>query len=82
VLNCWPGFAQQLAQVPVDETTHFITYAAVVPTPKISQADLLARTRVWANNVAIAAKPPLVVPEQGTEVLVVTGTQALNYVLL
>jgi hypothetical protein len=46
VLIGWLGFAQQLAQVPVDETTHFITYAAVVPTPNISQADLLARTRV------------------------------------
>jgi hypothetical protein len=28
--------------------------------------------------VVIAAKPPLVVTEQGTEVVVVTGTQALN----
>jgi hypothetical protein len=78
VLSCWPSFAQQLAQVPVDENTHFITYAAVVPTLKTSQADLLARTRVWATNVAIGAKPPLVVTEQGTEIVVVTGTQALN----
>jgi hypothetical protein len=78
VLACWRGFAQQMAQVPVDETTHFITYSAVVPTPKISQADLLARTRVWANSVAIPAKQPLVVNEQGTDVMVVTGTQVLN----
>jgi hypothetical protein len=78
VLTCWRGFAQQMAQVPVDETTPFITYSAVVPTPKTSQADLLTRTRVWANSVTISTKQPLVVNEQGTDVVIVTGTQVLN----
>jgi len=70
--------AQQLAQVPVDAITHFVTYSAVVTTPAISQADLLARTRVWANAIAVPAKPPLLVNEQGTDVVVVIGTQVLN----
>jgi hypothetical protein len=78
LLTCWRGFAQQMAQVPVDETTHFITYSAVVPTPKVNQADLLTRTRVWANGVTIPVKQPLVLNEQGTDVVIVTGTQVLN----
>lgn len=73
------GFAQQLqAQVPVDATTHLVTYTAVVQTPHVSQADLLARTRAWANSAAIPGKPALVLSEQGTDVVIVIGTQALN----
>nr|GFD07641.1 hypothetical protein [Tanacetum cinerariifolium] len=69
---------QQLAQVPVDATTHLVTYATVVQAPHITQADLLSRARVWANGVAIPGKPPLLLREQETDVVMVIGSQALN----
>lgn len=74
--NCW---AQQLmAPLPVNPSTGLITYTAVVPTPGIVQANLLARAKVWANRVGVPAKPPLTVNEMGTDVLVVAGTQLLS----
>jgi hypothetical protein len=78
LLSCGQAFAQQLAQVPVDATTHLVTYTAVVQAPHITKVDLLTRTRVWANGAAIPGKPPLVLSEQGTDVVMVVGSQALN----
>ena len=71
--------AQELmGPLPVDATSRLITYTAVVPTPGVTQADLLARARVWANGVGVPAKPVLVVSEMGTDVLVVAGSQAIS----
>jgi hypothetical protein len=78
LLICGRSFAQQLTQVPVDATTHLVTYVAVVQAPHITQADLLSRARVWANGVAIPGKPPLLLREQETDVVMVIGSQALN----
>jgi hypothetical protein len=78
LLTCGHSFAQQLAQVPVDATTHLVTYTAVVKATRADQAELLARTKVWANTAAIPGKSALVVREQGTDVVVVIGSQALN----
>jgi hypothetical protein len=49
-----------------------------VQAPRTNQAELLARTNVWANGAAIPGKPALVLSEQGTDVVVVIGTQAMN----
>lgn len=78
LLNCGQVLAQQLAQVPVDATTHLVTYSAVVLAPHITQADLLSRARVWANGIAIPGKPPLLLREQETDVVMVIGSQVLN----
>jgi hypothetical protein len=75
---CRQCFAQQLAQVPVDATTQLVTYTAVVQAPRIDQADLLTRTRVWANGAAVPGKPPLVLSEQGTDVVMIVASQGLN----
>lgn len=78
LLSGGPALAQQLAQVPVDATTHQVTYAAVVQAPAITQADLLSRARVWANGVALPGKAPLLLKEQETDVVLVMGSQVLN----
>lgn len=79
LLASWPGWAQQLmAPLPLDATTQLVTYTAVVPTPGITQASLLARAQVWASRVGIPGRPPVIVSESGTDVLVVAGTQAIN----
>ena len=64
--------------LPIDATTHLITYAAVVPTPGILQATLLARGKVWANHVGLPTKPPVFVNELGTDVMIVAGSQSIN----
>lgn len=76
----WPACAQQqlLAPLPVNAATGLVTYTAVVPTPGIIQASLLARAKVWANRVGVPNKPPVVVNELGTDVLVVAGSQSVN----
>lgn len=73
------GWAQEatLPPLPLDAHTGLITYSEVVPTPGVTQATLLARARVWANRVSVPAKPPLVVNELGTDVLVVAVLQQL-----
>ncbi|NML66859.1 hypothetical protein HHL22_16765 [Hymenobacter sp. RP-2-7] len=79
LLATGPAGAQQLmAPVPVDATTRLVTYTAVVPAPGVAQASLLARARVWAARVGIPDKPPVMVSELGTDVLVVAGMQAIN----
>ena len=79
LLISWPGYAQQLlAPLPVDATTRLVTYTAVVPAPGVGQASLLARAKVWANRVGVPDRPPVVVSELGTDVLVVAGTQAIS----
>ena len=62
----------------VDATSQLSTYTAVAPTPGVTQADLLARARVWANGVGVPAKLVLVVSEMGTDVLMVTDSQAIS----
>lgn len=79
VLVSWQAHAQQLmAPLPVNTTTGLITYMAVVPTPGVIQASLLARAKVWANRISVPAKSPLVVSELGTDVLVVAGSQPIS----
>lgn len=74
------GWAQEIVippAPPVDARTSLITYSEVVPAPGATQATLLARAKVWANRVSVPAKPPLVVNELGTDVLVVAVSQQL-----
>lgn len=80
LLTSWQCWAQEvvLPPPPVDAHTGLITYSAVVPTPGVIQATLLARAKVWANRVSVPAKPPLVVNEMGTDVLVVAVSQQLT----
>jgi hypothetical protein len=73
------SFAQQPAALPLDENTHRITYSAVVPVTGASQANLLARAKMWASGVTTAAHPPLLTTEQGTDVVTVTGSQSLSH---
>ena len=83
LLLCVPSFAQQqpqlMAQLPINPVTNLVTYSAVVPTSGVSQAMLLARTKVWASRIGIQAKPPVFVTELSTDVVVVAGTQNLNF---
>ena len=74
------GWAQEVMQPapPVDVRTSLITYSEVVPAPGATQATLLARARVWANRVSVPTKPPLVVNELGTDVLIVPVSQQLK----
>lgn len=47
------------ASLPVDATTHLVTYTDAVPTPGVSKELLLARAQAWANRFFIAgAKAP------------------------
>jgi len=72
------SWAQEaLPPPPVDVNTGLITYTEVVPTSGVTQATMLARAKVWANRVSIPAKPPLIVNEMGTDVLVVAVSQLL-----
>jgi hypothetical protein len=83
LLVCAPSFAQQqpqlMPQLPINPATNLVTYSAVVPTPRVSQAMLLARAKVWASRVGIPAKSPVFVTELSTDVAVVAGTQSLNF---
>lgn len=79
LLVSWAGRAQQLMNpLPVDAATGLVTYMAVVPTPGVIQANLLARAKVWASRVEVGGKPTVIVSELGTDVLVVAGAQAIN----
>lgn len=72
------SWAQEtLPPLPVDAHTGLITYTGVVPTPGVTQANLLTRAKVWANHVSVPTKPPLIVNEMGTDVLVVAFSQQL-----
>jgi hypothetical protein len=73
------GWAQEVPPppLPVDARTKLITYSDVVPTPGVTQANLLVRARVWANRVSVPAKPPLVLNEMGTDVLIVAVSQSV-----
>ncbi|RZL02430.1 MAG: hypothetical protein EOO62_22330 [Hymenobacter sp.] len=69
---------QLMDPLPVDATTRLITYSAVVPTPGVLQATLLARGKAWANHVGLTTKPPVFVNELGTDVMIVAGSQNIN----
>ena len=80
LMTATSGWAQEIVippAPPVDARTNLITYSEVVPAPGVTQATLLTRAKVWANRVSVPAKPPLVVNELGTDVLVVAVSQQL-----
>ena len=83
--TCWQCLAQKQAPPPLsaapplDETTQLVTFTAVVQVPGNTQAELLTRARVWANGVTTEGKPPIFTTEQGTDVVVVSGREMLNY---
>ena len=82
LLTYWvagPTWGQAPASLPVDKTTHRISYTGVVPVVGISQADLLARACVWANEMATLDKPLVVTSRQDAEVLVAFNSQPFVY---
>jgi hypothetical protein len=76
-----PGSArgQKPAELPLDNATHRICYAAVVPVAGSSRAQLLARARAWATLAAPAGPLPVAVHEPATDVLLVTGARPFSY---
>jgi hypothetical protein len=63
----------------LDANTHRITYTGVVQVPGNTQAELLTRARVWATGITTEGKPPVFTTEQGTDIVVVSGREMLNY---
>lgn len=47
------GFAQQ-PSLPLDKTTHLITYTGDVPVAGVSQEELLGRAMEWASHAMVA----------------------------
>lgn len=64
--------------LPLDENTHRITYAGVVPVEGTKQAELLARAKVWASGVVVNTTAPVVTNEQGTDIVTVSGSHPMS----
>jgi hypothetical protein len=78
LLVCGQSFAQEPTSLPLDENTHRITYTGVVPVEGTTQAELLARAKVWANGVVVNTTAPVVTSDQGTEVVAVSGSHPMS----
>lgn len=57
----------QFSPLPLETTTHRVVYAAVVPAPETTPAELLERARSWpATNASYRAEAPRVDAATGT----------------